>query len=540
MAVGSSLLVTTGGWAANPAAGPAPDRATVAGLLDAAVERWSSRTAFICGDEDVTYRTVAELASGAEQRLRAAGVARGDRVAVWMANSADFLGWYFGSARLGAVLVPLHTRSTAEEVAGLLEAARPSMLVIGEGVGAPRPVEVERILAHRVLRDLGVAPADARLQRPVAEGGGAARLDVAAQPDDTFLIKFTSGSSSAPKGVQLAHAQIVRNAHNVGARLGLEACDMFFSPMPFFHSGGSILTILTAFSHGATIVSLRRFDADEALTAIQEHRCTAHIGMDVMYLKEMNAPSFRREALTSLRTGWIAGLSEAAKRVFDAMQFPFVNLYGMTELSGNICMAAIDDPADVRIAWAGVPQPGLEVGVFDPETDALAPVGSVGEIRVRGWGVMQGYLGERDDGSTVDGAGWLRTGDTGFVGENGYLRFLGRMRETLKVGGENVSCAEVEAALAGHAAVAIAQVVGVPDEIYGELPVAFVQVAADGNATTEELTEWCQAKIAGYKVPRRVFLLGEGEWPLTGPEKISRPGLRALAEQLVAEPTTHA
>jgi fatty-acyl-CoA synthase len=535
MGLTRSLLLNEGHWPRNATVPPAPERTSVADLLDTAVERWASRAAFVCGDEEVTYQDVADLATSAERRLRDAGVGHGDRVALWMANSADFLGWYFGCARIGAVLVPLHTRSTADEIEVFLQVAPPSILVVGEGIGGPRPAEVERVLAHRALRELGVSTTDSVLRPPPADAVHAISSGWVPAPDDRFLIKFTSGSSGTPKGVQLAHAQIVRNAYNVGSRLGLEPGDMFFSPMPFYHSGGSILTILTAFGHGATIVSLRRFDPDDALAAIQEHRCTSHIGMDVMYLKEMNAQSFKREALTSLRTGWIAGLSDAAWRVWDGMQFPFVSLYGMTEVSGNICMAGLDDPPDLRVKWAGVPQPGLEVGVFDPQSDALMPVGCAGEIRVRGWGVMEGYLGERSDGGAIDDDAWLRTGDTGLVGENGYLQFLGRMREALKVGGENVSCAEVEAALTGHSSVAIAQVVGVYDEVYGELPVAFVQVAANRGATSEELSEWCRGKMAGYKVPRHVFLLSESDWPLTGPEKISRPGLRALAEELVGK-----
>jgi acyl-CoA synthetase (AMP-forming)/AMP-acid ligase II len=255
--------------------------------------------------------------------------------------------------------------------------------------------------------------------------------------------------------------------------------------------------------------------------------------MDVMYLKEMSSPSFTRDVVRSLRTGWIAGLADAARRVADEMRFPFVNLYGMTEVSGNICMTSIADPLDVRVTHAGVPQPGLEVGVFAPGAGRILPVGAEGEIRVRGWGVMKGYLGEAQ--RAVDDEGWLRTGDLGMVADNGYLRFLGRIRETLKVGGENVACAEVEAALAGNPDVALAQVVGVADEIYGELPVAFVQLRGGDEADGDELIAWCRARLAGFKVPRYAFVLAEDEWPLTGPEKISRPGLRALAETLIQD-----
>ncbi len=290
-----------------------------------------------------------------------------------------------------------------------------------------------------------------------------------------------------------------------------------------------MLTILTVFTHGATIVTLRRFDPDAAIAAIRDHRCTAHVGMDIMYLKEARSPAFGASAIATLRTGCIAAAPDAAARVWSATDdFPFVNLYGMTEMSANVCMTAIDDAPQRRLGWAGVPQPALQAAVFEPGTDTIVPVGSAGEIRVRGWAMMQGYAGDHE--TPVDEARWLHTGDRGLVGENGYLQFNGRLREALKVGGENVSCAEVESVLASHAAVAIAQVVGIPDQIYGELPVAFIQL--DPPATAEGVDRVVSGDPGRFRGPgRHFFFVTERDWPMTGPEKISRPGLRALAAE---------
>ena len=215
-----SLLIGDDRWAPNAAVPPPPPAATVADVLASAVARWPSRRAFVCADEDLTYADVAGLAARAEHQLRAAGIGRGQHVVIWMANCADFLGWYFGTARLGATLVPLHTRSTAREAGALFATTPPSAFIVGDGEGGPRPADVGEVLRHPALAEAGVPVLDGRI--PTLAPSGAARGTSAARASDTFLIKFTSGSSSAPKGVRLSHESIVRNAYNAGARLGLD------------------------------------------------------------------------------------------------------------------------------------------------------------------------------------------------------------------------------------------------------------------------------------------------------------------------------
>lgn len=520
----------TSDWARDPSAPAAPQHSLVSEVLDEAARRQLARTAFVCGDVSATYSELAELARAAELHLHELGIANGDRVALWAPNSLEWVAWYFGVARARGVLVPLHTRSTSAEAASMLGAVGARVVVIEAG-GPGGPTEEHAHALRAEVARSGTVVLDARLPRGSGEPVPASAPRI--RSDDTFLAKFTSGSSGTPKGVQLCHEAVVRNGFNAGTRLGLSEEDRLFSPMPFFHSGGSVLTILTAFTHGTAIVTLPRFNGDEAIAAIRDHACTAHIGMEIMYLREIASPAFSREAICSLRTGWIGGSAETAERVYEAMGFPFVNLYGMTEASGNVSMTSLDDPPELRLTWAGIPQPGMEVAVFDPDTDAPLPADVEGEIRVRGWGVMQGYLGEDVDVVHVDDDGWLRTGDSGLIGENGYLKFLGRIRESLKVGGEMVSCAEVEAAIVTHPSVVVAHVVGAPDKVYGELPVAFVQLAEWENVRAEEVVAWCRSRLAGFKVPRHVAILAADEWPLTGPEKVSRSALVAMAEKLV-------
>lgn len=517
---------------------------TIDQALDAAAARHGARAALIVGDRVWSY---GELRSGALRvaaGLHSLGVSRGAKVGVLQNNGLEWVLVYYAVAYLGAVTVPLHTRYTSVEVAHVLRDAEVSTLFVGEryypkmreicpdltgaatgklraemlpalktviAFGPPQPhtLEFEALLAHRE-DEVGPRPRN-----------GA---------DDVVMIKYTSGSTRFPKGVVLRHGKVLRNAFNAGERFALTPEDKIFSAMPFYHAGGSILTLLTALAHGASAVTLDHFDPDQALDAIESNRCTIHLGMDVMYLKESASPRFTTARIKSLRTGWIAASPEVAVVVHARMPFPFVNLYGMTELSGNCCMTHPDDPPHVRLEWAGEPQPGIEVAVFDPESERACAMGVPGEIRVRGWSVMDGYY--RDAAATaavIDDEGWFRTGDTGSIGETGYLKFTGRAKEMLKVGGENVSIAEVEACLQSHEKVRLAQVVGVPDVTYGEVPFAFVEVVPGRDCTETEIMDHCARQLARFKLPRYVRFVGDSDWPVTGPEKVQKPVLRTRA-----------
>jgi fatty-acyl-CoA synthase len=489
---------------------------------------------------DVRSRSLA-LAGG----MIAMGVRPGDRIGVLANNGIEWLLIYMATAYLGATLVPVHTRYTPLEIGHVLRQSEVSTLFIG-GRYQARLFECDpglRTADGRAIRS-GELPQLARLVGIGGQSSCGVPFEVAAdgnaalvvsmrylvQPTDRLLIKYTSGSTRAPKGVMLLHGNVLRNATNVGQRLGMSPDDLLFSALPFYHAGGSILSVLMALSYGACVVTLDHFDSEMALDAIERHRCTVHIGMDVMYLKMASSPSYDKARIASLRTGWITASPEVARLVYEKMPFRFVNLYGMTELSGNCCMTRPDDPDQVRLEWAGEAQPGLEVGIFDPVSGGQLPAGKSGEIRVRGWGVMDGYY--RDEAATaqaIDSDGWLRTGDSGFLGPSGYLKFTGREKDMLKVGGENVSASEIEACLQAHPRIRLAQVVSVPDATYGEVPFAFVELASGIPLTEDELIAHCARELARFKVPRYFRIIKEAEWPMTGPEKIQKFALRARA-----------
>jgi fatty-acyl-CoA synthase len=456
-------------------------------------------------------------------------------------------------ASLGAILVPLHTRYLAKETAHVLRGSDATTLVLTDHFlnsdaitmliaicpefPSSRPGKLHS-QTFPALRNVVVdgsphtaAFAFSELAQMSPEGG----VSVVVNPDDLALIKYTSGSTAAPKGVMLSHGPIIRNAFHMGERMQVVPADRVFSGMPFYHAGGSILTILMTMSQGASMVLVDHFDAGLALAAIERERCTIHLGMDIMYLREIDHPSFDWSKLRSLRGGWIAGSPESARKIHESMPFPFVNIYGMTELSGNACMTSPEDFDERRLEWAGESQPGMEVGIFDVDSGTRLGVRATGEIRVRGWGVMKGYFGEAvSTSASIDDDGWLHTGDLGILDEHSYLKYLGRLKEMLKVGGDNVSPEEVEGCLSMHPAVSIVQVVGVADPVYGEVPFAFVQLVDGQRCDPAELIAHCRKNLARFKVPHHIRLMAADDWQLSGPEKVQKHKLRDLAARELA------
>lgn len=348
------------------------------------------------------------------------------------------------------------------------------------------------------------------------------------------VINFTSGSTAGPKGVMLRGEAMVRNGHNCSLRMGLEAGDRLFSAMPFFHTGGSVLSLLSATTVGASLYTTHHFNPVTAVKTIAEEKCTAQVGMDVMFIKEGTIDGFRQSDVSTLRTGWIAaGSRSSAQRAYDLLSFPFVNVYGMTELTGNTCMTALTDSDERRLACGGEPQPGIELAIVpsgSPEELELSRALNlkVGEILVRGWSVMAGYSADEEaTRKIVDSDGWLHSGDLGYIDDHGYLLFLGREKDIIKVGGENVSLFEVANILQEHPAVNVAKVVGVAHPVYGELPVAFVELVATAHASAEELSAHCEGLLASFKIPRTYHFISSSEWPTTGPSKID---LRTLVK----------
>jgi len=351
------------------------------------------------------------------------------------------------------------------------------------------------------------------------------------QPQDLLLIQFTSGTTAYPKAVMLTHDNMLRNAAYIARRFDCRAGDRYFSARPFYHVAGSTLSLLAALTSGATLFSTPTFDAGDALRIMADEKCTLTSGNDTMFLMQLNHPDFGKFPLT-LRGGWVSCGPEVTQQVIDRMGMRGVTqAYGLSEASPNVCMSYYTDDLDKRInGWAHILD-DVEVRVVDPENGADLPAGTPGEILVRGWSVMKGYYKMPEQtAKAIDKDNWLHTGDLGVMDDEGRLRFLTRIKDVFRVGGENVAPAEVEDVLHQHPKIKQAQVIGVPDPRLIEVPAAYVILREGETATPEELIAWSKERLANFRVPRYVKIIDSFEhYGMTGSAKVQKNKLRAQA-----------
>jgi fatty-acyl-CoA synthase len=366
-------------------------------------------------------------------------------------------------------------------------------------------------------------------------------VEPACRPDDVLLIQYTSGTTSFPKGVMLTHANMLGNAFFSGGRIGFRIGDRLHSARPFFHVAGSTLSILSALQHVVTLVSMDRFEPGEALRLFEEERCTHFSGNDTMALMLLNHPDARRHKLY-LRGAWAAASPAVVRRVIEELGArECVVGYGQSEASPNIAQSAWWENEKIRVEGRMRPQPGVTVRIRDNETGMDCPPGVPGEIVVRGWNVMRGYFGRPEEtAAALDPDGWLSTGDRGVLDEDGRLQFVGRIKDIIRVGGENVAPSEIENMLLTHPAVRQVQVVGVADPRLVEVPVAFVIPDDNACLTEDGVITWCRSNMAGFKVPRHVWIVPDFQMAgMTESSKVKKKDLVAHAMKLLGAAEEH-
>ncbi|ESR23010.1 AMP-binding protein [Lutibaculum baratangense] len=505
--------------------------------------------AIVAPDGRMTFGAVAAEVARLRASLKALGVSRGDHVGICLGNSCRWVALFFAVASLGAVTVPISTRFRTAEMAYALKQSRVSFLFVADrflkidfvgmlreicpGVDTGLPDEALPDLREVVVVGDDVPSAGRGWDDFVAMGREPA--EPTAAPDDVLLIQYTSGTTSFPKGVMLTHRNMLGNAFVSGGRMGFRLGDRFHSARPFFHVAGTTLSVLSALQHGVTLVTMSRFEPSEALRLIEEEACTHVSGNDTMALMLLNHPE-RTMRRFSLRGGWVAASPEVVRRVIRELGArECVVGYGLSEASPNIAQSCWWEPEEVRVAARMRPQPGLELEIRDTETGAPVAAGKRGEICVRGWSVMRGYFDKPDETkAALSDDGWLRTGDLGRLGDDGRLEFLGRVKDIIRVGGENVSPAEVEDILHRHPKVRLAQVVGVADPRLMEVPVAFVVANEGAVVDPAELIAWARENMAGFKVPRHVWVVEDFEAiGMTASSKVQKSKLAAHAASLL-------
>ncbi len=510
-------------------------------------------------------RRLTRAALGAEviiyaKALRALGVGPGDHVGLLLPGSADIIGYLLASARIGAVGVPVNVRFKSVEITYLVENSDMRVLLIAPeflgllrealpslSAGSPGRLHLPEAPMLRAVAVLGPhAPAGtatwlsalgAGQQVPDAE---IERLAAGTRPEDPFVILYTSGTTSRPRGCVHTHGSLGHQGIALAERLGLTETDRFWTPLPFFHVGGFDV-LLAALAAECPMVHTGNFEPGSAVAQLIGERVTvAFPAFETIWLPILNHPDFAAAKVPELRLVINVGTPERMRLMEEQIpQATQISCTGSTEAAGFCCIGAVDDPPEERAAWAGVPVRGMQGRIVDPQTREEVPDGTPGEMQFRGFSRFHSYY--RDPQLTaqrIDADGWYSTGDQLVRDSVGRFRFIGRLSDMLKVGGENVAPADVENYLATHPAVRMVQVVGAPDARYTEVPVAYVELVPGQQATEQELIDFCLGKIATYKVPRYVRFVSE--WPMSG-TKVQKFRLRErIREELAAAGITEA
>ena len=491
---------------------------TLTELLEHAAERFP--TAFVSFDDDhETYPELLESARTSARRLAALGVKPGEKVGIFAGDRPEYLWALYGAILLGAVAVPVNGRFKVRELRHAITNAELKVLFTGGGVAGHATLVVQ------ALTDVEHPP---HVINWDAEPDFSAEADYEPAHTDAAMLLYTSGTTAMPKGCVLPHAALVRPAYAMRDRFALTDEDRMWDALPLFHLA-SLLPLHACMVAGASYCATRHFDPAAALAQMEkERRTTAFPAFETLWLAVLNHPDFATTDLSAMRLVLNVGTRERLEQMQARMPHALqISSYGCTELGGVCCFGHIEDPLELRTTTSGRPFPGMEIRIIDPETGADA---EIGEIICRGPNMFSGYHGEPElMAAVVDEQGFFHTGDLGSLDPGGRLSYRGRLKDMLKVGGENVGAAEIEGHLSSHPAVDIVQVVGVRDARYDEVPVAFVQLRTGATATETELIAHCLGAIATFKVPRYVRFVSA--WPMSG-TKIQKFRLR---EQITAE-----
>ena len=521
---------------------------TLADALAHNAELFRDREALVIDSRRCSHGDLWERVQEVARGLRALGIGRGDHVAICMGNSLEWLELFYAAATLGAVTVPVNTRFKADELQYCLKQADVRLLAI-----ADRFLKIDFAAMLRAVCPAVDAklpdPALPKLENVVVIGKDVPRGALSFEemlalgaawddpfpdevtPGDTLLMQFTSGTTSYPKAVMLTHDNMLRNAAYVAERFDCRPEDRYFSARPFYHVAGTTLSLLAALTSGACLVSSPSFEAGEALVLMEREHCTLTSGNDTMFLMIMGHPDFGARKL-SLRGGWVSAGPEVSRKVVERLGMRGIcHAYGLSEASPNVYMSWHHDDIEKRIEGWGHPLEGLGVAIVDPETGKDCPPGKSGEILVRGWSVMQGYYKmPAETAKAIDTEGWLHTGDLGIEDDEGRIRFLTRIKDVFRVGGENVAPAEVEEVLHRHPKVKQAQVIGVPDARLGEVAAAYLILAPRAQGTPEEFIAWGREHMANFRAPRYVRIVDSFDTiGMTGSAKVQKNKLRAQA-----------
>ena len=541
-------------------------RNTIGDLLDFQTERFGDREALVHVDAGTrfTYREFKRECDWVAMGLMALGIEKGHHVGIWVTNYSEWVVVQFATAKIGAVLVNVNPSYRTHELEYVLRQSEANALILigqfrtsdyvdmaNEVIPELKDSKLGELHCSKLpnLRNVIFIPPptdpgakapdgmwsweDVRRKSSEVNEANLARRQASCNPDDTINIQYTSGTTGNPKGAMLTHHNIVANGYYAGEGMNFTERDRLCVPVPFYHCFGCVLGILACVTHGSTIViPSEHFEPLKTLQAIQQEKCTALHGVPTMFIAELGHERFADFDLSSLRTGMMAGSPcpiEVMRQVVDQMGAKEIIIgYGQTEASPAITLTRTEDTLERRVSTVGTALPNVEVKLVDPETGQDTPVGEQGELLTRSFMVMKGYYNLPEaTAAAIDEDGWLHTGDLATVDQGGYYRITGRLKDMIIRGGENVYPREIEEFLYTHPKIADVQVIGVPDERFVEEVMAWVILKPGETADAEEIREFCQGKIAHYKVPRYIKMATE--FPMTVTGKIQKFRMRDMA-----------
>jgi fatty-acyl-CoA synthase len=513
---------------------------TIGENLRRTVERVGDHEAVVSRQQGyrATYGELWGMTGRVARGLMARGVQKGDRVGIWAPNRYEWIGVQYGTARMGAVLVNINPAYKTAELEYALNQSGVSFLILAQ---AFRTADYAGMLAEvkgrcPELREALVLESGWEALLRDADEVSETRLaerEAELQFDDPINIQYTSGTTGFPKGATLSHHNILNNGYFIGEYLNYSERDRVCIPVPFYHCFGMVLGNLACTTHGAAmVIPAEGFDPLASMEAVQAESCTALYGVPTMFIAELDHPDFGRFDFSTLRTGIMAGSPcpvEVMKKVQSRMNMTEVTIcYGMTETSPVSTQSTTDDRLEKRVATVGRVHPHAEIKVVDPESRRIVPRGEPGELCSRGYMVMLGYWNnEAATREAIDAARWMHTGDLATMDDEGYLKIVGRIKDMIIRGGENVYPREIEEFLYGHPDVSDVQVIGIPSERYGEEIMAWVRLREGASPSGDDLEAYCRGRIASFKIPRHWKFVNE--FPMTVTGKIQKFRMRETA-----------
>ncbi|PQM26546.1 AMP-binding protein [Sphingopyxis lindanitolerans] len=523
---------------------------TIGDCFDRAVLRDPEGEALVVRHQAVrwTWRVLKARVDAVAAGLLERGLKPGDRVGIWAPNCAEWAVVQFATAKAGLILVNINPAYRVAELDYALNKVGCAALIfapshkgsdyvamLGElapelATAAPGMLSAARLPALRLVAVLGDEEHAGCLPfAALASDDTSALADIAIDPDRPVNIQFTSGTTGFPKGATLSHRNILNNGAFVGARIGLAAADRLCIPVPLYHCFGMVMGNLACVVHGATMIyPAEAFDPQAVLETVEAERCTALYGVPTMFIAALNHPDFDRFDLSSLRTGIMAGSPcpmAVMREVIDRMHMDQVTIaYGMTETSPVSFQSDVDDPLDLRVSTVGRVQPHLEVKLIDLAGEVV-PRGQTGELCTRGYSVMLGYWDDMErTAEAIDAEGWMHTGDLATIDQAGYCRIVGRIKDMVIRGGENIYPREIEEFLLTHPDIVDVQGVGIPDEKYGEEMCVWIVARAGATLSEAEVRTYCRGRIAHFKIPRHILFVDD--FPMTVTGKVQKFAMR--------------